>query len=69
MPEFEDRNVMDAKDGYVACESYDNEKPEKHAMVLDRAIQAVPTVVSGGSQTELKHPKNIAIQYEARVFR
>ena len=66
---FKDRNVADVKDGYVACESYnDASKPFKHASVMDRAIQAVPTVVEGDSQTELKHPKNIGIQYEARVF-
>ncbi len=35
---------------------------------MDRAVQAVPTVKEDVSQTELKHPKNIAIQYEARVF-
>ena len=36
--------------------------------IFIRYVQAVPTVREGGSQTELRHPKNIAIQYEARVF-
>lgn len=67
--QLSDRNVSDVKDGYVACESYtDSRNPSQHASVMDRAIQAVPTVVEGVSQTELKHPKNIGIEYEARVF-
>ena len=31
-------------------------------------VQAVPTVQEGDAQTDLRHPKNLAIQYEARVF-
>ena len=31
-------------------------------------LQAVPTVQEGDAQTDLRHPKNLAIQYEARVF-
>ena len=30
--------------------------------------QAVPVLVEGSSQTELKHPKNVYTQYEPRVF-
>ena len=30
--------------------------------------QAVPVLVDGSSQTELKHPKNVYTQYEPRVF-
>ena len=28
----------------------------------------MPTVQEGDAQTDLRHPKNLAIQYEARVF-
>ena len=28
----------------------------------------MPTVQEGAAQTNLRHPKNLAIQYEARVF-
>lgn len=31
-------------------------------------LQAVPILVEGSSQTELKHPKNVYTQYEPRVF-
>ena len=31
-------------------------------------MQAVPVLVDGSSQTELKHPKNVFTQYEPRVF-
>ena len=31
-------------------------------------LQAVPTMQEGDAQTDLRHPKNLAIQYEARVF-
>ena len=31
-------------------------------------FQAVPILVEGSSQTELKHPKNVYTQYEPRVF-
>ena len=68
---FSDRNVSDAKDGYVSCDSFVKELPAeafKHVSVMERAIQAVPTVTESAAQTDLKHPKNIAIQYEPRVF-
>jgi hypothetical protein len=65
---FSDRDVKDAKDGYVSCESYVDKKKFSHLNLMDRAVQAVPTVVEGESQTDLKHPKHVAIQYEARVF-
>ncbi|TRY75281.1 hypothetical protein TCAL_00687, partial [Tigriopus californicus] len=66
---FTNRDVKDAKDGYKACESYQETKFNfKHVHLMDRAVQAVPVTMEGHSQTELKHPKNIAIQYEARAF-
>ncbi len=67
---FGDRDMSHAKDGYVACESFPVAAAADLAQAtrMERAVQAVPTVRDGVSQTELKHPKNIAIQYEARVF-
>ena len=35
---------------------------------MERAMQAVPVLVEGSSQTELKHPKSVYTQYEPRVF-
>ena len=32
------------------------------------SMWAVPVLVDGSSQTELKHPKNVYTQYEPRVF-
>ncbi len=76
--EFTDRNVADAKDGLVFCESLPADVVFKkksgaktiwsHVAAMDRAVQAVPVVTEGQSQTELKHPKHVAIEYEARVF-
>ncbi len=62
--------MSDSKDGYVACEPFSVASSSALAQVtlMDRAVQAVPTVREGVSQTLLKHPKNIAIEYEARVF-
>ena len=80
--EFSDRNMLDARDGYVACESAPpaaaQASPPPHGkegdgggapvVLMDRSVQAVPTVREDASQTELKHPKSVALQYEARVF-
>lgn len=38
------------------------------ARVINVCPQAVPILVEGSSQTELKHPKNVYTQYEPRVF-
>ena len=67
-PVFTDRNMLDVKDGYVTCESWDDPTPFKHVKVMDRAVQAVPVTSEGEAQTDLKHPKNISVQYVARVF-
>ena len=89
--EFSDRDVDDAPDGYVACESYKDTHTWEHVANMERAMQvfwrkncnfvsfshllsylrflkAVPLLVEGSSQTELKHPKNVYTQYEPRVF-
>ena len=65
---FTDRNVDDVIDGYVACESYKDTHVWEHVDQMERAMQAVPILVEGSSQTELKHPKNVYTQYEPRVF-
>ena len=65
---FSDRNVDDVIDGYVACESYKDSHAWEHVDEMERAMQAVPVLVEGSSQTELKHPKSVYTQYEPRVF-
>lgn len=65
---FTDRDVDDVIDGYVACESYKDTHEWQHVDEMERAMQAVPILVDGSSQTELKHPKNVYTQYEPRVF-
>ena len=65
---FTDRDVDDVGDGYVACESYKDIHVWEHVDEMERAMQAVPILVEGSSQTELKHPKNVYTQYEPRVF-
>ena len=37
---FTDRDVADAKDGYVRCESYVEKKDFRHMTVMDKGIQA-----------------------------
>ena len=66
--DFVDRDVKDCLDGYVACESYKDSTKWARVDVMERGMQAVPILVHGSSQTELKYPKNIYSQYEARVF-
>jgi len=84
---FQDRNVDDVSDGYVSCDSYNDNREWKHVEKMERGMQVkstlffnvnswgytsffkgVPILVEGGSQTELKHPKNVYTQYEPRVF-
>ena len=65
---FNDRNVADVSDGYVACVSQKLKTQFKHVESLENAMQAVPVLVDNSSQTELRHPKNIFTQYEPRIF-
>ena len=65
---FEDRNVSDVGDGYVACESQYDPRQFRNVESMEHAMQAVPVLVDGSSQTELNHPKNVFTQYEPRVF-
>ena len=65
---FTDRNVMDVSDGYVACESQYDPRQFRNVESMEHAMQAVPVLIDSGSQTELKHPKNVFTQYEPRVF-
>ena len=65
---FENRDVDDVQDGYVACESQHDPRTFKTIESMEHPMQAVPVLVDSSSQTELKHPKNIHTQYEPRVF-
>ena len=65
---FEDRNVADASDGYVACLSHKAPQKLVHVEQMEHAMQAVPVLVDNSSQTELRHPKNVFTQYEPRIF-
>ena len=63
---FCDRNVDDVSDGYVASESQYDPREFRNVESMEHAMQAVPVLVNGSSQTELKHPKNVFTQYEPR---
>ena len=65
---FQDRNVADVSDGYVACVSQKMQREFQHVQSMENAMQAVPVLVDNSSQTELRHPKNVFTQYEPRVF-
>ena len=65
---FSDRDVMDVSDGYVACESQHDPRQFRNVESMEHAMQAVPVLIDNGTQTELKHPKNVFAQYEPRVF-
>jgi hypothetical protein len=43
---FEDRNVDDASDGYVSCDSYKDNREWKHVEKMERGMQGVPILVS-----------------------
>ena len=36
---FEDRNVDDISDGYVACDSYEDKRDWKHVEEMERGMQ------------------------------
>ena len=65
---FQDRDVKDVSDGYVACVSQKLRQQFTHFKTLENLMQAVPVLVDNSSQTELRHPKNIFTQYEPRIF-
>lgn len=65
---FKDRNVADAKDGYVECTKYDDKTFELKKMELDKSTQAIPVLAEGGTQTDWKYPRNANTQYYPREF-
>ncbi|XP_052258483.1 dynein axonemal intermediate chain 3-like isoform X6 [Dreissena polymorpha] len=65
---FTDRNVGDAKDGYVECTSYKDKTFDLQKIELDKGIQAIPWFMDSGTQTEWKYPRNANTQYYPREF-
>ncbi|KAK3092104.1 hypothetical protein FSP39_025223 [Pinctada imbricata] len=65
---FQDRNVSDAKDGYIECLPYDDRTFELKKIELDKSIQSVPEIVEMSSQTDWKYPRNANTQYVPREF-
>ncbi|XP_071773409.2 dynein axonemal intermediate chain 3 [Centroberyx gerrardi] len=66
---FSDRNTADAKDGFMECASYQDERFNIKQMERDCGMQAVPELQSSSAQTQWKHRKNMYMQYEPREFR
>ncbi|PFX30161.1 Dynein intermediate chain 2, axonemal [Stylophora pistillata] len=65
---FGDRNVSDAKDGFVECPSFEDEGYSLLKKELDKGIQAVPVLTDNGNQTEWRKPRNAVTQYSARTL-
>ena len=42
---FHDRNVDDAPDGYVSCDSYKDNREWRHVEKMERGMQGVPILV------------------------
>ncbi|KAF7662162.1 hypothetical protein LDENG_00244860 [Lucifuga dentata] len=63
---FSDRNVADAKDGYIECTSYQDHRFSIKHMEIDCGMQCVPKLQSSSAQTEWKFQKNMYTQYEPR---
>lgn len=63
---FSDRNVSDAKDGFVECPSYEDDSYGLMRKELDKGIQAVPVSTDIGNQTEWRKPCNAVTQYIPR---
>nr|CAB3267719.1 WD repeat-containing protein 63 [Phallusia mammillata] len=51
---------------YLSCNSYSDKNYTLKKAELDNAVQAVPELVDGSSQTDWKHPVNASVQYEPR---
>ncbi|XP_045159985.2 dynein axonemal intermediate chain 3-like isoform X2 [Mercenaria mercenaria] len=66
--EFKDRNVGDAKDGYIECTSYKDKTYDLKKIELDKGTQAIPWFQDSGTQTEWKYPRNANTQYYPREF-
>lgn len=65
---FSDRNVADAKDGYIECTSYKDKTYDLNKLELDKGTQAIPWFTNSGTQTEWKYPRNANTQYYPREF-
>ncbi|KAK6180530.1 hypothetical protein SNE40_012670 [Patella caerulea] len=65
---FSDRNVADAKDGFVECVSYEDRNYDLNRMELDKGTQAIPEFDVAGTQTNWTYPRNANTQYYPRLF-
>ncbi|XP_076581938.1 dynein axonemal intermediate chain 3 [Chaetodon auriga] len=63
---FSDRNTADAKDGYLACASYQDSRFSIKQMQRDCGMQAVPRLQSSSAQTQWKIQRNSFTQYVPR---
>ncbi|ESP02449.1 hypothetical protein LOTGIDRAFT_199692 [Lottia gigantea] len=65
---FSDRDVNDAKDGYIECVSYEDKNFNLKKMELDKGLQAIPESNASGTQTDWTYPRNANTQYYPREF-
>ncbi|XP_074640912.1 dynein axonemal intermediate chain 3-like [Tubulanus polymorphus] len=65
---FTDRNVGDAKDGYIECTPYEDKSYDLNTIELDKGTQAIPFLVETSTQTDWKYPRNACTQYYPREF-
>ncbi|XP_064605528.1 dynein axonemal intermediate chain 3-like [Liolophura sinensis] len=65
---FSDRNVADAKDGYVECLPFEDKTFDLKRLELDKSIQAIPEFRESTTQTSWKYPRRVNTQYYPREF-
>ncbi|XP_030851872.1 WD repeat-containing protein 63 isoform X1 [Strongylocentrotus purpuratus] len=65
---FSDRGPDDVKDGYIECTSFEDKSYNLKKVELDISVQAIPTYIDNGTQTDWKHPCHNVTQYAPRVF-
>ncbi|XP_076026330.1 dynein axonemal intermediate chain 3 [Genypterus blacodes] len=63
---FADRNVADAKDGFIQCPSYQDPRLFIKQMERDCGTQHVPQLLSSTTQTQWKFQKSMSTQCEPR---
>ncbi|XP_042368184.1 dynein axonemal intermediate chain 3 [Plectropomus leopardus] len=63
---FSDRNIADAKDGYLECASYQDSRFSIKQMQRGCGMQAVPRLQSSSAQTQWKFQRNMCTQYMPR---
>uniref|UniRef100_A0A665TD64 WD repeat domain 63 n=1 Tax=Echeneis naucrates TaxID=173247 RepID=A0A665TD64_ECHNA len=66
---FSDRNTTDAKDGYLECSSYQDNRFSIKQMFRDYGIQAVPRLQTSSAQTQWTSQRNNFAQYKPRELR